>query len=328
MIKNLKRGMAAVLAAALVFAAPVTVANAEEGLTYTAASTGWEDWTTNAPRTELYPSKDGVAEIFIQSTTTNTDIGIEITDGASWITTQTQAQTGDWPASGDGNVWINPASSMNDDFTVTSSQQGIKSSSDIYKVTAKVTKNASDSSKKDVTITLYNVTQQSTQIEVKGKGVTFGDDFNLQLMAIWGGITVYGTTSPTGEKSASDGAAAIDTSNGGTGTTTTNTDTGSSSESGTTTTAKKTMKLSKVKAKKNAKKVTGQVSVKKATVKVAIKKKGKKKFTSFKKATVSGKKFTFKTSKAGIKKLTKGSKVKVKVTKSGYKTLTKTYTVK
>ena len=328
MIKNLKRGMAAVLAAALVFATPVTVANAEEGLTYTAASTGWEDWTTKAPRTELYPSKDGVAEIFFQSTKTNTDIGIEITDGDSWITTQTQADTGDYTSgTWDGIAWINPTQDSAS-FHVTSSQKGIKSASDIYKITAKLSANSLDSSKKDVTITLYNVTQQSTQIEVKGTGVTFGDDFNLQLMAIWGGITVYGTTSPTGEKSASDGAAAIDTSSGGTGTTTTNTDTGSSSESGTTTTAKKTMKLSKVKAKKNAKKVTGQVSVKKATVKIAIKKKGKKKFTSFKKATVSGKKFTFKTSKAGIKKLTKGSKVKVKVTKSGYKTLTKTYTVK
>lgn len=82
-------------------------------------------------------------------------------------------------------------------------------------------------------------------------------------------------------------------------------------------TAKGTLKLSKVKAKKNKKKITGTVSQKKATVKIKI---GKKKY---KKAKVSGKKFTLKCAK-----LKKGTKVKIKVTKKNYKTLTKTYKVK
>ena len=82
-------------------------------------------------------------------------------------------------------------------------------------------------------------------------------------------------------------------------------------------TAKGTLKLSKVKAKKNAKKITGTVSQKKATVKVKV---GKKKY---KKAKVSGKKFTFKCAK-----LKKGTTVKIQVTKKNYKTLTKSYKVK
>ena len=82
-------------------------------------------------------------------------------------------------------------------------------------------------------------------------------------------------------------------------------------------TAKGTLKLSKVKAKKNAKKITGTVSQKKATVKVKV---GKKKY---KKAKVSGKKFTFKCAK-----VKKGTTVKIQVTKKNYKTLTKSYKVK
>lgn len=82
-------------------------------------------------------------------------------------------------------------------------------------------------------------------------------------------------------------------------------------------TAKGTMKLSKVKTKKNTKKITGTVSQKKATVKIKI---GKKKY---KKAKVSGKKFTLKCAK-----LKKGTKVTIKVTKKNYKTLTKSYKVK
>ncbi|MBO5486408.1 MAG: hypothetical protein J5988_05695 [Eubacterium sp.] len=82
-------------------------------------------------------------------------------------------------------------------------------------------------------------------------------------------------------------------------------------------TAKGTLKISKVKAQKNAKKITGTVSQKKATVKVKV---GKKKY---KKAKVSGKKFTFKCAK-----LKKGTTVKIQVTKKNYKTLTKSYKVK
>lgn len=82
-------------------------------------------------------------------------------------------------------------------------------------------------------------------------------------------------------------------------------------------TAKGTMKLSKVKTKKNSKKITGTVSQTKATVKVKV---GKKKY---KKAKVSGKKFTFKCAK-----LKKGTTVKIQVTKKNYKTLTKSYKVK
>lgn len=82
-------------------------------------------------------------------------------------------------------------------------------------------------------------------------------------------------------------------------------------------TAKGTMKLSKVKTKKNTKKITGTVSQKKATVKIKV---GKKKY---KKAKVSGKKFTLKCAK-----LKKGTKVTIKVTKKNYKTLTKSYKVK
>lgn len=82
-------------------------------------------------------------------------------------------------------------------------------------------------------------------------------------------------------------------------------------------TVKGTMKLSGVKAKKGSTKVTGKVSVKKATVKVKV---GKKKY---KKAKVSGKKFTFKCAK-----LKKGTKVKIQVTKKNYTTVTKTVKVK
>lgn len=82
-------------------------------------------------------------------------------------------------------------------------------------------------------------------------------------------------------------------------------------------TIKGTMKLSGVKAKKGAKKITGTVSEKKATVTVKV---GSKKY---KKATVSGKKFTFKT--AALKK---GTKVTIKVTKKNYKTITKSVKVK
>lgn len=81
--------------------------------------------------------------------------------------------------------------------------------------------------------------------------------------------------------------------------------------------AKKTMKISKVTAKKNTTKITGTVSVKKATVKVKV---GKK---AYKKATVNGKNFTFK-----VAKLKKGTKVTVKATKSGYKAVTKSVKVK
>ena len=82
-------------------------------------------------------------------------------------------------------------------------------------------------------------------------------------------------------------------------------------------TVKGTMKVSGVKAKKGSTKVSGKVSVKKATVKVKV---GKKKY---KKAKVSGKKFTFKC--AALKK---GTKVKIKVTKKNYTTVTKTVKVK
>lgn len=84
-----------------------------------------------------------------------------------------------------------------------------------------------------------------------------------------------------------------------------------------TTTVKGTMKVSKVTAKKNAKKITGTVSVAKAKVTVKV---GKK---AYKKAKVSGKKFTFKTAK-----LKKGTKVTVKATKTNYKTATKLVKVK
>ena len=81
--------------------------------------------------------------------------------------------------------------------------------------------------------------------------------------------------------------------------------------------SQKTMKITKVTAKKNATKITGTVSVAKATVKVKV---GSK---AFKKATVSGKKFTIK-----VAKLKKGTTIKVKATKSGYKAVTKTVKVK
>jgi hypothetical protein len=112
---------------------------------------------------------------------------------------------------------------------------------------------------------------------------------------------------------------AVNSNNNGNNNTNTTTDTTkkTTTTKTTTTAKKKTMKLSSVKAKKGTKKITGKVSVKKATVKIKV---GKKKY---KKAKVSGKKFTLKTSK-----LKKGTKITIKVTKSGYKTLTKTYKVK
>jgi hypothetical protein len=84
-----------------------------------------------------------------------------------------------------------------------------------------------------------------------------------------------------------------------------------------TVTVKGTMTVKKVTAKKGAKKITGTVSVKKATVKVKV---GKK---AYKKAKVSGKKFTLK-----VAKLKKGTKVVVKATKKNYKAATKSVKVK
>lgn len=84
-----------------------------------------------------------------------------------------------------------------------------------------------------------------------------------------------------------------------------------------TVTVKGTMKVSKVTAKKGAKTITGTVSEKKATVKIKV---GKK---AYKKAKVSGKKFTLK-----VAALKKGTKVTVKATKKNYKTATKSVKVK
>lgn len=84
-----------------------------------------------------------------------------------------------------------------------------------------------------------------------------------------------------------------------------------------TVTVKGTMKINKVTAKKGAKKVTGTISQSKATVKVKV---GSK---AYKKAKVSGKKFTLK-----VAKLKKGTKVTVKATKKNYKTVTKSVKVK
>lgn len=77
----------------------------------------------------------------------------------------------------------------------------------------------------------------------------------------------------------------------------------------------KKLKLSSIKYSRNTKSITGKVSVSKADVHIKI---GKK---SYKKATVKGKKFTFKLS-APLKKKTK---VTVQVTKKGYKKLVKVY---
>jgi hypothetical protein len=131
--------------------------------------------------------------------------------------------------------------------------------------------------------------------------------------------TVKQTTNDNNNGTANNGTANNGTANNGTANSGSSTAAASSGTSNKTTTTakKKTMKLSAVKVKKGTKKITGKVSVKKATVKIKV---GKKKY---KKAKVSGKKFTLKTSK-----LKKGTKVTIKVTKSGYKTLTKTYKVK
>lgn len=77
------------------------------------------------------------------------------------------------------------------------------------------------------------------------------------------------------------------------------------------------LKVKKVTAKKNTKKITGTVTVKKATVKIKV---GKK---AYKKAKVSGKKYTLK-----VAKLKKGTKVTVKATKKNYVTATKSVKVK
>lgn len=76
------------------------------------------------------------------------------------------------------------------------------------------------------------------------------------------------------------------------------------------TVTKKTIKLTSVSMRRGSKKITGRVSVKNA--RVAVKVGGKK----YKRATVSGKKFTFKCAK-----LKKGTTVKIKIAKKNYKTL-------
>ena len=87
--------------------------------------------------------------------------------------------------------------------------------------------------------------------------------------------------------------------------------------SGSQTTKKKKIKINSVTAKQGSKKITGSVSVSKATVKIKV---GSKKY---KKAKVTGKKFSLKTSA-----LKKGTKITVKASKKKYQTATKTVKVK
>lgn len=77
------------------------------------------------------------------------------------------------------------------------------------------------------------------------------------------------------------------------------------------------LSISAVKCKKGTKKITGKVSVANAGVKIKV---GSK---AYKKASVTGKKFTLKTSK-----LKKNTKITIKVTKKGYNNLVKEYKVK
>jgi len=320
MIKTLKKSMALVLAVAMVFSVP-TIASAADATTL--VGPGWDSWASSETNTSAdYGSKDGVAEIFIESATGNDDIVIEAYDSNNvWFDMNTQPVfendtlvNGKYTGKITAGAWMNPALGE-EEFSGTAVEKGLKHSGDIYKVSIKATKSGSST---NIEATLTDTTTGTQTMSVVAKNTTLQTSFNLRVRAVYGTIKVYGTVSPTGEKTASDGATTVAISPA-------TTDDSTSSQ---TTTTKKKIKLSKVKTKKNAKKITGQVSVKKATVKIAIKKKGKKKFTKFKKATVKGKKFTFKTKKLNIKKLTKGSKVKIKVTKSGYKTLTKTYKVK
>lgn len=116
-------------------------------------------------------------------------------------------------------------------------------------------------------------------------------------------------TGNAGNGSANNNAGTADSGNTSTGTTTSST-----------TSSKKTIKLSKVSAKKNKKVITGKVSVKKATITVKVGSKTYKKS----KVKISGKKFKVKLSK----KLKKKQKVTITVKKTGYKTLKKIYKVK
>lgn len=296
MKKKFNRMMAVVMAAAMVFSVPVVSRAADEPETLDSAGVNhWGDWLENGPRSQEYPAgADGNLVLYVQGMTGNDDFIMEVTDGTNFISANTQPD-----ANKNEGVWST-------DTNVTckvenGDTKGLKNTN-VVKITVKSQKSGST---KSFTMDLYDTVTKKTLMAFSAVGSSMADTWTFHIVSAFGGVKIY-SKAPDGVDTSGGGDTQITTpgngdQNGGTG-----------SE-----TELKTMKLSGVKAKKGAKKITGKVSVKKATVKIKV---GKKKY---KKAKVSGKNFTLKTSK-----LKKKTKVTIKVTKSGYKTLTKTYKVK
>lgn len=299
MKKRFSRMMAVVMAAAMVFSVPVVSRAADEPETVNSAGANhWQDWVEKGPRSQDYMvGADGNLVLYVQGMTGNDDFIMEVTDGTNFISANTQPD-----ANKNEGVWST-------DTNVTckvenGDTKGLKNTN-VVKITVKSQKSGST---KNFTMDLYDTVTKKTLMAFSAVGSSMADTWSFHIISVFGGVKIY--------SKAPDG---VDTSGGGdTQITTPPTGNGGDQNGGTgSETELKTMKLSGVKAKKGAKKITGKVSVKKATVKIKV---GKKKY---KKAKVSGKNFTLKTSK-----LKKKTKVTIKVTKSGYKTLTKTYKVK
>lgn len=298
MKKRLSRMMAVLMAAALVFSVPVVSRAADDPETVDSAGANhWGDWVTDGPRSQDYAvGADGTLVLYVQGMTSNDDFIMEVTDGTNFISANTQPD-----ADKNEGVW---ATESGVTCKVENGEtKGLKTTN-VIKLTVKSQKSGST---KSFIMDLYDTVTKKTLMAFSAVGSSMADTWSVHIVSVFGGVKIY-SKAPDGVDTSGGGDTQITTPPTGGG----NQNGGNGSE-----TELKTMKLSGVKVKKGAKKITGKVSVKKATVKIKV---GKKKY---KKAKVSGKKFTFKTSK-----LKKKTKVTIKVTKSGYKTLTKTYKVK
>ncbi len=301
--------MAALLASSMVFSVPViSKAATTPTETLTAAASGWTEWTANAPKSKDYPAAaDGTVVLYVEGATGNDDIGIEAYDDTNFMTTETQQGGWVYP---DGNGTFKA-----EDKTL----KGLRALGEemhMVKITVKSVKNAADSTKRDMTIDLYDTVDKKTRMAFSASGISMADNYRVRIYSIFGGVNIY-AAAPEGVDTTGGGNVQVTTQPPATTGDNAGANQGTEDKKEETTTKKKTMKLSAVKVKKGKKKITGKVSVKKATVKIKV---GKKKY---KKAKVKGKSFTLKTAK-----LKKGTKVVIKVTKSGYKSLTKNYKVK
>lgn len=362
MTRSVKRGLAVVMAAALAFSAPIsfradtvyagtttaqaTVVSAdtyEKDVVGDGTSAWWTAWSNyykvtgdfkiafsismdkmgtsnwNTPdimfATDADRAATGYTEYLVlrsdqygflgENNTAKGIPGVTYQLTSDWFTanasTGTEAVPGGTTAD---EAWTNWRALMKDGSIVYS----IEKSGTTITVTETLTK---DNKKYDCVTTLTLTTADSMRLFF----IADGCQYTINGVSFTGDVAAATKNASTTATDSTNTATNTDNTTTASTTDTTSAETDSEEEESSTT--KKTMKLSSVKVKKGTKKITGKVSVKKATVKIKV---GKK---AYKKATVSGKKFTLKTSK-----LKKGTKVTIKATKSGYKTLTKKYTVK